>query len=82
MLVINDHTCRYQNPVLSLFITYITGFATMVARRVPHIEQELLTLPEHPIMKPIESSTYRNFYQINGRRKFCYLTKISPIGNV
>jgi hypothetical protein len=26
----------------------ITGFAAIITRRVPHVEQELLTLPEHP----------------------------------
>jgi hypothetical protein len=35
--------CRIHNPAW-----FITGFVTRVTRRVPPVEQELLTLPEHP----------------------------------
>ena len=31
----------------------ITGFVTRLTRRVPPVEQELLTLPEHPRSPPI-----------------------------
>ena len=37
-------------PVLS---TFITGFGTKLLRRVPLVEQELLTPPVHPSSPPI-----------------------------
>ena len=33
----------------------VTGFVTRVTRRVPHVEQELLTLPEHMSSYPVFS---------------------------
>ena len=41
--------CRNHNSWL------ITGFVTEVTRRVPHMEQELLTLPEHLSSPPVFS---------------------------
>ena len=45
-------TCRMHFPVLS---TFITGFGTKLLRRVPLVEQELLTPPEHPSSPPVFS---------------------------
>jgi hypothetical protein len=45
-------TCRMHFPVLS---TFITGFGTKLLRRVPLVEQELLTPPVHPSSPPIFS---------------------------
>jgi hypothetical protein len=39
--------CRYHNLVLSSLMISITGFVTRDTQRVPLVEQELLTLPEH-----------------------------------
>jgi len=39
-------TCRKHFPVLSSSLL-ITGFVTRLTRRVPLVEQELLTLPVH-----------------------------------
>ena len=38
--------CRNHNPILSSFMTYQNK--TRVTRRVPHVKQEQLTLPEFP----------------------------------
>jgi hypothetical protein len=32
---------------------FVTGFVTTVTRQVPHVEQELLTLPEHLSSLPL-----------------------------
>ena len=40
-------TCRKHFPVLSSFTTYYPVFVTRLTRRVPLVEQELPTLPEH-----------------------------------
>jgi hypothetical protein len=57
----------YNHPILSSFMTYhrvyshpilssfITGLIIRVTRRVPHVEQELLTHPEHLISPPVFS---------------------------
>ena len=47
-------TCRKHFPVLSSFINY-HGFVTRLKRRVSLVEQELLTLPEHPSSLPVFS---------------------------
>jgi hypothetical protein len=50
----------------------ITGFVTRLTRRVPPVEQELLTLPEHLSSPPILSVGYRiskKSRQHNGRKK-------------
>jgi len=39
---------RYHNLVLSAYMTNMTGFVTGVTRRVPLVEQELLTRSDHP----------------------------------
>ena len=36
-------------------VNYITGFVTRLTRRVPLVEQELLTLPEHLISPTVLS---------------------------
>ena len=56
--VTKDH--RYFPLVVNTFHSFpyswfITGFVTRVARRVPLVEQELLTLQEHPSSPPIFS---------------------------
>jgi len=38
--------CRYHNPSF-LQLRLITGFVVRVTWRVPLVEQELITLPEH-----------------------------------
>ena len=49
-------TCRKHFPVLSSWKSWlITGFVTRLNRRVPLVEQELLTLPEHLSSPPIFS---------------------------
>ena len=45
-------TCRKHFPVLCSFIT---GFVTRLKRRVPPVEQELPTLPEHLSSPPVFS---------------------------
>jgi hypothetical protein len=47
-------TCRKHFPVLSSFMI-ITGFVTRLTRRVPLLEQKLLTLPEHLNSLPVFS---------------------------
>ena len=47
-------TCRKHFPILLSFITY-HRFVTRLTRRVPLVEQELLTLPEHLSSSPIFS---------------------------
>ena len=47
-------TDMFLFPFLFSFII-ITGFVTMVARRVPLLEQELPTLPEHLSSSPVLS---------------------------
>ena len=37
--------CRNHNPVISLSRTF--GFSTRIIRRMPHMEHELFTNPEH-----------------------------------
>ena len=46
-------TCRKHFPILSSFMTYHTGFIPRLTRRVPQVEQELLTLPDHPSSHPV-----------------------------
>jgi len=43
--------CRYHDPILSSF----SGFAKRVKRHAPHVEQELLILPEHLRSPPVFS---------------------------
>jgi len=38
------------------FLRLITGFVTRLTRRVPLVEQELLTLPEHLSLPPVFSA--------------------------
>jgi hypothetical protein len=47
-------TCRKHFPVLSSFTTYYRC-VTRLTRRVPLVEQELLTLPEHLSSPPVFS---------------------------
>ena len=47
--------CRKHFPVLSSFIWLITGFGTRLTRRVPLVEQELHTVPEHMSSPPVFS---------------------------
>ena len=47
-------TCRKHFRVLSSFTTYY-GFVTRLTWRVPQVEQELLTLPEHLSSPPVFS---------------------------
>jgi hypothetical protein len=44
----------------------ITGFLTILTRRVPHVEQELLTLPEHQSSPPM-------FSEVRVARSFFYI---------
>jgi len=37
---------EFDQPFIDTFVV-INGFVTRVTRRVPYVEQELLTLPEH-----------------------------------
>jgi hypothetical protein len=46
--------CRKHFPVRPHSI-FITGFVTRLTRRVPLVEQELLTLPEHMSSPPVFS---------------------------
>ena len=62
--VINDH--RYVPLVINTFLSFphswpITGFLTRVKRRVPLVEQELLTLPEHLSSLPVK--IYKSFHE-------------------
>ena len=50
-------TSSSHNPVLSPFMTY-HKFATRVTLRVPHLEQELPTLPKHPSLSPVFSEVH------------------------
>ena len=42
-------------PDPSSFHDFITGFVTRLTRRVPPVEQELLTIPEHLSSPPVFS---------------------------
>jgi hypothetical protein len=53
-------TCRKHFPHSWL----ITGFVTRLTRRVPLVEQELLTLPEHPSSPPVLSGVRVTRYLI------------------
>jgi hypothetical protein len=65
--VINDH--GYVPLVVSTSRSFphswlITGFVTILTRRVPLVEQELLTLPEHLSFAPIGMPTlYKNIFK-------------------
>jgi hypothetical protein len=49
-------TCRKYFPVLSSFMTYhMIGFVNRLTRRMPLVEQDLLTLPEHLSSSPVFS---------------------------
>ena len=49
-------TCRKHFPVLSSFMTYhIIVFVSRLTRRMPLVEQDLLTLPDHPSSSPVFS---------------------------
>jgi hypothetical protein len=49
-------TCRKCFPVLSSFMTYhMIGFVNRLTRRMPLVEQDLLTLPEHLSSSPVFS---------------------------
>ena len=41
-----DYYCRFL--VFDYIVLYVTDFVTIATRRVPLVEQELLTLSEHP----------------------------------
>ena len=45
-------TCRKHFPIFSSFMTYHV-FVTRLTRRVPLVEQELMTLPEHLCSSPV-----------------------------
>ena len=45
-------TCRKHFPVLSSLVTY-HWFVTRLTRRVPLVEQKLITLPEHLSSPPV-----------------------------
>jgi hypothetical protein len=47
---------KYQLSSISVFVEcFITGFVTRVTRRVPLVEQEQLTVPEHLCSRPVIS---------------------------
>ena len=49
-------TCRKHFPVLSSFMTYhIIVFVSKLTRRMPLVEQDLFTLPDHPSSSPVFS---------------------------
>jgi hypothetical protein len=50
-------TCRKHFPVLSSFSTYYR-FVARLTRRVPLVEEELITLPEHLSSPPIFSGVH------------------------
>ena len=50
--------CRNSSNVFSVYTRLITGFVTRLIRRVPLVEQELLTLPEH-LSSPLVFSEVR-----------------------
>ena len=55
--VTNDH--RYLFVIITIWFLahswFITGFITRVTGRMPHVEQELLALPEHMSSSPVFS---------------------------
>ena len=65
-----------QNSTIETYITIgsfphswlITGFITIVTRRVLHVEQELLTLPEH-----LSSPSVSSFVRVARSLVFCVM---------
>jgi hypothetical protein len=63
-LIVMEYLCHKWSQICSLVVStsrsfphsrLITGFVTRITRRVPLVEQELLTLPEHLSSPPVFS---------------------------
>jgi hypothetical protein len=50
-----EYLCHKWPRICSTHSWLITGFVTRLTRRVPHVEQELPTLPEHLSSPPVFS---------------------------
>jgi hypothetical protein len=47
LVFINVYRCPTRIPYQMMFVSFNTGFLTILTRRVPLVEHELLTLPVH-----------------------------------
>ena len=47
LVFINVYRCPTRFPYQMMFVSFNTGFLTILTRRVPLVEHELLTLPVH-----------------------------------
>ena len=47
LVFMNVYRCPKRSPYQMMFVSFNTGFVTILTRRVPLVEHELLTLPVH-----------------------------------